>query len=84
MKKMRNIGMHQYRFKDNPMEKAYAKEWEKINPKDLGILDYILSTKINEPEPVSDRDREVAATVIQWLGSPVGQHFVLNVLKGEG
>lgn len=28
---------------------------------------------------VSDRDELVAATVIQWLGSPVGQGFLRDV-----
>lgn len=34
-----------------------------------------------DPAEVSDRDREVAATVIQWLGSPVGNNFLRELLE---
>lgn len=37
----------------------------------------------NQPPPVTDRDREVAATMIQWLGSPVGQAFLAKSLDGK-
>ena len=32
---------------------------------------------------VTERDKVVAATVIQWLGSPVGQFFIGNVLEKQ-
>ena len=34
-----------------------------------------------DPVEVSDRDREVAATVIQWLGSPIGNNFLRELLE---
>ena len=95
---MKNKGLNQYRFKENPLEKAFAKQWEKENvegrildyllakdlnyPKGKGrILDYLLAKDLNYPKgKVTDRDREVAATVIQWLGSPCGQSFVEDVI----
>jgi hypothetical protein len=88
---MKNVGLHQYRFRDNPLEEKYAKEWEKRNiswiTNDLdgkGTLDYLLAKDSNYPAgEVTDRDREVAATVIQWLGSPVGQGFIKDVLEKE-
>jgi hypothetical protein len=80
---MKNKGLHQYRFKDNPLEEVYAEAWEaenKANPGTLegrGWLDYLLAKDNNSPMgEVSKRDREVAATVIQWLGSPIGQNFI--------
>jgi hypothetical protein len=74
---MKNKGKNQHRFGQNPVEKVYAQEWEKINDHSRGVLDLILAEKVNCPAgEVSDRDREVAATVIQWLGSPVGQDFI--------
>ena len=80
--RMVNGGLHQYRFKDNPREKAYAIAWDKQNAlNEKGTLDYLLAKDCNRPAgEVTDRDREVAATVIQWLGSPVGQSFVRDVL----
>lgn len=77
---MHNKGRSQYRFKDNPLEESFAVAWEKMNTNvsgredGRGVLDYLLAENPNEPMgEVTDRDREVAATVIQWLGSPVGQ-----------
>lgn len=85
---MFNKGLHQYRFKQNPMEKKFAQAWERQNvsasTKKLdgrGTLDYMLAVDSNCPKgEVRPRDRMVAATVVQWLGSPVGQSFIKEVL----
>ena len=86
---MLNKGLHQYRFKQNPMERAFAKAWEAQNNPETslrhgrGTLDYMLAVNPNDPrDEVTDRDREVAATVVQWLGSPVGEGFVRDVFEG--
>lgn len=57
--------------------KKIDKKWEEWN-KHHQILKYLLAKTPNKPkdEEVSNRDREVAATVIQWLGSPIGQTFI--------
>jgi hypothetical protein len=70
-------GLHTYRFKDNPEEKAFALAWQKeqVRPLATPLLVMLLGNGC-EPAVVSDRDHEVAATVIQWLGSPVGQAFL--------
>lgn len=85
--KMKNKGLHQYRFSNNPVERKYALAWERINTQDRrlngkGILDYLLAEENNRPAgEVTPRDRVVASTVIQWLGSPVGQNFVKEIQK---
>jgi len=80
---MINKGRSQHRFKNNPIEKIFAEVWDKQNNsirKGRGTLDYLLADKGNDPNgEVTKRDREVAATVIQWLGSPVGQWFLSEV-----
>lgn len=83
---MKNKSNNQHRFKQNPSEKKIANAWEEINTDvygkldGKGILDYLLAEKINKPNgEVTDRDRMVAATVIQWLGSPVGRNFLTQV-----
>ena len=78
---MKNKGLQQYRFEQNPLEKKFAKSWEEEN-KHHRTLDFLLAKEINYPKDgdVSKRDREVAATIIQWLGSPVGESFVRGVL----
>ena len=80
---MKNKGRAQYRFKDNPMERRFAEIWERMNTdcagrvNGRGVLDFMLAEDPNRPSgEVTDRDREVAATVIQWLGSSVGQGFL--------
>jgi hypothetical protein len=85
---MENKGKHQYRFKDNPLEEKFAKGWEMQNSTDLrsyGTLEYLLADDSNYPkcDEVSERDRLVAATVIQWLGSPVGQSFIRGIMEDE-
>jgi len=87
---MRNKGRWCHRFKDNLDEADFAVAWEELNTSfdgrldGRGVLDYLLAEKVNSPMgEVSDRDREVAATVIQWLGSSVGQSFLRKVLEDE-
>lgn len=75
---MKNKGLHTHRFKDNPEEKRFAEKWDSDNASGHNLahlLDQSRGESIRPPEP-SDRDRVVAATVIQWLGSPVGQGFL--------
>ena len=83
-------GMHSYRYKREPMEKAFAKAFQTFcegqsantHPSNL---DYLLSPDNNHPIPCSDRDRQVACTVIQWLGSTVGQQFIQEIReKADG
>ena len=75
---MKYQGLRPYRHKDNPEEKRFAQAWSKEN-EDGRLLAHLLDDRHAQggypPEP-SDRDHVVAATVIQWLGSPVGQGFL--------
>jgi hypothetical protein len=66
-----------HRLKDNPLEAQALQKWIEIN-KRSDILAYLLSDKVNEAQHdrLSQRDLEVAATLMQWLGSPVGQGFL--------
>lgn len=76
---MKNKGKSQHRFKDNPTERIFAEAWEEKNSSKYvrPILDYLLAEDNNRPMgEVTERDRMVAATVIQWLGSPVGDGFL--------
>jgi hypothetical protein len=75
---MKIKGLHTYRFQDNPEEKAFAEAWEEQHLGNGRHLGYLLS-KTQDPEVPSFRDELVAATVIQWLGSPVGQIFLRNL-----
>ena len=80
----RNVGKHTHRFKSNPRERIAAELWQQEcgNPPIGGpdMLNYMLGNG-KDPVEVSDRDREVAATVIQWLGSPIGNNFLRELLE---
>lgn len=74
--KDRYKGLHPYRFKDNPDEKKFAEEWAKQQQgHTLAYLLHLGEQNVRPPAP-SVRDHIVAATVIQWLGSQVGQAFL--------
>ena len=74
-------GKNTHRLAENPLEAKFAEVWE--GSKYGNTLAYILSDRPNDPTYVSEHDQEVAATVIQWLGSPVGQCFLEEVLEVE-
>lgn len=79
-KKLLNAGKSTHRFKDNPEEKRFALAWDNINkaPTAPGTrtLDYLISNDgVTAKVPTKD-ERELAATVIQWLGSECGQFFL--------
>ena len=65
-----------YRWKDNPLERLFYKAWTK-EPLQPRLLECIMTNdEYGRRQPVSDRDQFVAASVIQWLGTPVGQDFL--------
>lgn len=79
---MKSAGLHTHRYADNPEEKRFVEMWARMGL-DGSNLDYLLTPAENHDngrlEPASDRDRQVAATIIQWLGSPVGQSFLRDL-----
>lgn len=71
-------GKHTHRFKSNPDERIAAEQWEAHNRRPnggAGLLEYLMGNGA-QPAEVSDRDHLVAATLMQWLGSPVGKAYV--------
>ena len=80
----------------NASERIFAEEWAKINKAvshvnhGRGALECILLPYVKSPlDPfgyehvgeISQRDADVAATVIQWLGTHVGQCFLLETIR---
>jgi len=79
--KGRYQGLHTLRFPSNPREKKISEVWQEYNegcscepPQDSQTL---LATLLKETP--TKRDFLVAATVIQWLASPVGEGFLAEV-----
>lgn len=73
---MRVKGLHEHRLLGNPEERRFAEAWAKINDASLNRFQEDMFYRFRHGTITVaewDRDAEVAATVIQWLGSPVGQ-----------
>lgn len=92
----RFVGKNIHRLSQNPVEEKISELWSNENERWYkngrgSILQYTLSPDGGKTLPdVSERDEMIAATVIQWLGTPIGQSlfnemFSLNesIIKGR-
>ena len=69
-------GLYASRLEREPDEKKFVKEWERTH-ECSDLFKDLLSEQGNFPlGPPEERDRVIAATLIQWLGSTVGQCFL--------
>lgn len=73
-------GLQPHRLRQNPEEERFARAWA-VENRDGRTLTYILCDghEQHHPPTPSARDFDVAATVVQWLGSPVGQCFLRDL-----
>jgi hypothetical protein len=77
---IKHEGRATYRLKTNPIEHVFAYQWRELNNRERGVLEYLLAENPNDPRgEMTQRDATVAATVIQWLGSPLGQYFLRKI-----
>jgi hypothetical protein len=72
-------GLHLYRLESNPCERVTAKLWA---DNESVLCDILGDGTYGGRIVPSDRDYQVAATLMQWLGSPVGRNFVVQLVKG--
>jgi hypothetical protein len=75
------------RTEREPLEKSFAQAWERTNTLrgSASTLAYLLDPEHpHAPADPSERDWEVASTIVQWLGSPVGQAFLEEVMDPRG
>ena len=63
-------------IQDNPKESIFSKKWKEENNRPDGSQ--LVQMLIPE---CTERDTEVAATIIQWLGSSVGMCFLSNIIR---
>ena len=73
---IKHKSLNESRLKREPLEARFLEEWKKQAPHTLGYLLYGQDTWKHD---VTQREAEVAATVIQWLGSSVGQFFLESI-----
>lgn len=72
-----HAGLRPYRLADNPREQEFINLW--VKKQEEGQLLAILLGENNSPGFVSPRDAKVAATIVQWLGTHVGDCFLEQV-----
>ena len=79
-------GFSAHRYNREPLEKLFAECWQEENTQPaVGncVLDHLLSNNQlpYEPDKQSNEIHKIAATLFQWLGSPVGQGFLAQVIE---
>lgn len=76
------IGLHTHHLLSSPEEQRFADLWEFVGFEGHA-LDWLLlpeeKHRAGHFEHASERDRVVAATVVQWFGSPMGQQFLRHL-----
>lgn len=84
-KKIVHRGLSHYRTKREPLEREFARAWAAENATS-DTLRFLLVPTERLDDPVWSRrqptqeEATAVATAIQWLGSPVGQSFLREVL----
>lgn len=79
------VGLHQNRTLREHMEKRFADAWADTN-RTSKTLAWLLTggNQSGSPKDPAPKAKQVAATVVQWLGSEVGLHFLAEALGVEG
>jgi hypothetical protein len=72
-------GRFAHRLETNDFERLAADHWRKED-QSFHILDFLMGDG-NEPGVVSQRDRVVVATFVQWMGSNVGRAWVRELVQ---
>ncbi len=72
-----NVGLRPERTVEpgEGLQGGLAQSWFDLMRDDPGLFSKILG------RPATKRDRQVAATVIQWLGTTIGERFLRRVLR---
>jgi len=97
MSRVNNRGAHFRRIQFNTKERVLADRWEKENQsvrgycRDNGILQDLFmkgtDSALHHPyatHVLTDRERMITATAIQWLGTSVGFDWLEGVLRECG
>jgi hypothetical protein len=71
-------GLHEYRLPDNPEERRLSEAFKEFAKDHLAYLLHV-GDQGGAPPILNEHDATVACTVIQWLGSPVGQNWLRDM-----
>lgn len=84
-KERQSVNLIRVAREENSLEKRFVTVWRAQER--IKILAYLLDPERGrskpDPKTPTDRDCQVAETVVQWLGSTVGQGFIEEVMKGK-
>ena len=81
------LGFHAHRLVPNtlnPREVTFLRCWQKQHELSDLLTELLSCSADNYSNKATLRDRTIAATIIQWLGSPVGISFLHDTLKQVG
>lgn len=77
--KERLFGFRTYRLNDLPYgrkELKLSEEFHKMSWQDVDRISLGSNNGIDADGTLSDREHNIVATVIQWLGTPCGEEFL--------
>jgi len=89
-KTVKHHGRFRHRLESNALESIFAARWETENARGNGRRNGVLELSMHSngdghvKEPCTQEEATVAATVVQWLGSPVGFSWLRDTLKDAG
>lgn len=76
---MKVWGNKTYRHESNPLEKEIHDKFIKhcsYNHDTMERIAQPIDNKLNPLEYLSEKEKKIMISTIQWLGSPVGQNFL--------
>jgi hypothetical protein len=71
----------EHRFENNPQEKIFVEQFirERFYGNDIDLIVFGHPSNSSSPNDyLSDREKNIVVSTIQWLGSPVGQAFLYS------
>jgi hypothetical protein len=91
--KIKHVGISAYRLRpslNNPREVVFAEQWADRNENKSyrrhGVLEVLIASQSDGGvfRNITQVEATTAATVVQWLGSPVGFEFLEDCLNKCG
>lgn len=86
---VKHIGRSANRLYREPREAVFAESWKRMNSKQMHnrpeVIDWLLHGDGSQCHArATQKEATIAATLVQWLGSPVGFGWLENTLRAAG
>lgn len=79
MEKYKYEGFRPYRYEENKKEQLFVKQINQELEYSKSFLKDISGIENSDEKFLSDREEKIIISIIQWIGSPVGQSFIKKV-----